>query len=164
MIRPHLEYCTQVWAPIAEYGKWAMIMNIESIQRQVTKIIVGCEDLSYRERLEKLKLTTLLERRMRGDLIETFKILNGLTDYGESWFNVSERTGKLVIKDGDRHKRNFFANRVVTYYNKLPFSIKDSKSVNMFKNNLDYFRNLYFNEVTQNQYWELSYLVFNRTL
>ena len=30
------------------------------------------------ERLEKLRLTTLLEKRRRDDLIETFKIINGI--------------------------------------------------------------------------------------
>ena len=99
IIRPHLEYCTQVWAPVAKHGNWTIIMNIESVQRAVTKIIAGCENLSYKNRLKKLKLTTLLERRMRGDLIETFKILNGYTDYGEEWFNMSNRTGKLLVND-----------------------------------------------------------------
>ena len=163
IIRPHLEYCAQVWAPVAEHGNWASIMQIESVQRGVTKIITGCEDLSYKDRLDKLNLTTLLERRMRGDLIEAFKILNGFTNYGESWFNISNTTGKLIITDTNKRKRNFFANRVATYYNKLPNSIKLSSSVNMFKNNLDNFRNLYYNEITHNQYWELSYLVFNKT-
>ena len=118
--------------------------------------------MDYKERLNYLKITTLLERRMRGDLIETFRILNGFTDYGHQWFNVSERTGKLILKNNAHHNRNFFANRVVKYYNKLPNSIKQSSSVNMFKNNLDNFRNLYFNDVTQNQFWELSYFIFNR--
>ena len=163
MIRPHLEYCTQVWAPAAEYGNWKIIMNIESIQREVTKVIAGCEDLNYKDRLDKLNLTTLLERRMRGDLIEAYRILNGFTDYGEDWFVVSGRTGKLIVNDRSQYKRNFFANRVVTYYNRLPNTIKLSASINAFKNNLDNFRNLYFKSVTHNQYWELSYKVFNRT-
>jgi hypothetical protein len=36
----------------------------------------GMGFLSYSERLQKLGLTTLLERRMRGDLIEAYKIIN----------------------------------------------------------------------------------------
>ena len=36
------------------------------------------KDYSYRERLERLGLTTLLERRIRGDLIETFKMIEFL--------------------------------------------------------------------------------------
>ena len=41
-------------------------------------------NLTYKQRLEKLNMTTLLERRMRGDLIETFKILNNLNNYGQN--------------------------------------------------------------------------------
>ena len=137
-------------------------MNIEYVQREVTKVVLGCENMNYKERLQKLGLTTLLERRMRGDLIETFKILNGFTDYGYEWFNISEWTGKLVLKDTNTYNRNFFANRVVAYYNKLPNVIKMSETVNMFKNKLDGFRNLYFNDITNKHYWELSYMIFNR--
>ena len=82
LARPHLEYCTQVWAPLPEQGCWGTIFNIESIQRFATKSISGLKDLSYNAQLNELQLTTLLERRMRGDLIETFKIVNGFTDYG----------------------------------------------------------------------------------
>ena len=73
-------------------------MNIESVQRAITKIIAGCENLSYKDRLKKLKLTTLLERRMRGDLIETFKILNDKNNYGKDFLNVSSRTGNLLSR------------------------------------------------------------------
>ena len=45
-------------------------------------IIKRVKDYTYSERLEKLGLTTLLERRMRNHLIETFKIINGITNYG----------------------------------------------------------------------------------
>ena len=41
------------------------------------------KDYRYRERLEKLWLTTFLDRRMRGDLVETFKILNGISKYSK---------------------------------------------------------------------------------
>ena len=36
-----------------------------------------------------MKLTTLGERRLRGDLIETFKIVNGLVEYGNGMFRLS---------------------------------------------------------------------------
>ena len=39
--------------------------------------------LPYSERLEPMNLTTLGERLIRGDLIETFKIVNGVADYGK---------------------------------------------------------------------------------
>ena len=48
--------------------------------------------------LEKLRLMTFLERRMRDDLIKTFKIINGISNYGRQFFNISPQTGKLLSK------------------------------------------------------------------
>ena len=72
-IRRHLEYCIQAWSPYLR----GEIEELEKFQRRATKIVPAFEDLPYGERLEKLGLTTLEERRARGDLIETFKIING---------------------------------------------------------------------------------------
>ena len=54
------------------------VSRLEGIQRKVTKLIKRVKDYSYRNKLEKLELTTILEIRMRGDLIETFKIMEFL--------------------------------------------------------------------------------------
>ena len=40
-------------------------------------MIYGFSKLTYEERLGRLKLFTLEQRRMRGDLIEAFKIITG---------------------------------------------------------------------------------------
>ena len=55
--------------------------------------------LPYRERLQCLRLMTLLERQMRGDLIKTFKIINGFVDYGHNMFgtNIAYRTRNLNV-------------------------------------------------------------------
>ena len=47
------------------------------MQRRATNLIPGRRDLSYEERLKECGLTTLEMRRLRGDQIEVFKILNG---------------------------------------------------------------------------------------
>ena len=78
LIRPHLEYCVQLWSPASRHGNWGLILAIEGVQRQYTRMIDGVGLLSYQNRLDKLNLTTLLERRARGDLIETYKIVSGL--------------------------------------------------------------------------------------
>ena len=57
-VRPHLEYAVQLWAPTARHGNWGIIMEIEDCQRQFTKIIEGMGLLSYRLRLQRLRLTT----------------------------------------------------------------------------------------------------------
>ena len=72
IVRPHLEYCIQVWRP---YRKKDIDM-LECKQRRATKIIPELRDLSYEECLKECGLTTLETRRLRGDQIEVFKILN----------------------------------------------------------------------------------------
>ena len=140
IVRPHLEYCAQVWSPKARHGNWGTILEIEDVQRTFTRMVSGMDGLSYEERLKKLKLTTLFERRMRGDLIETYKILNKKTNYGAHFFNLSTRTSNLVAKPGNVKNNDFFSDRVIHFYNKLPQVLKSKESVNSFKNNLDEFR------------------------
>ena len=161
IVRPHLEYCFQVWSPNARHGNWRKIMEIESVQRTFTRLVKGMDSLSYHERLRKLGLTTLLERRTRGDLIETFKILNKFNNYGNEFFNLSTRTNNLVARPGGR-KVDFFGQRVIKFWNKLPESVKDKNSVNSFKNALDNFRKNGIINKVGGQFWELSNEIFNR--
>jgi ribonucleases P/MRP protein subunit RPP40 len=48
---------------------------IEQVQQQATKLIPAIRNLSYENRLRKLELTILKDRRLRGDLIQMFKII-----------------------------------------------------------------------------------------
>jgi len=48
------------------------------VQHRATKLVSGFKKLTYEERLDLLGLITLEERRLRGDMIEVFKILIGL--------------------------------------------------------------------------------------
>ena len=97
--------------------------------------------LPYSERLRELRLTTLAERRLRGDLIETFKIVNGLVDYGENIFRLSRSGSNIVSKchigeDASlRVKRlnsSFISEQVKSFWNHLPVSVKNSANVDMF--------------------------------
>ena len=72
IVRPHLEYCIHAWNPyLRKY-----IDMLEKIQR-ATILIPGLRDLRYEERLKECGLTALETRRLRGDQIEVFTILNG---------------------------------------------------------------------------------------
>ena len=71
LVRPHVDYASSVWSPHLIKQKDA----IETVQRRATKWIPGFYDLPYNERLRTLKLPTLACRRMRGDMIQVYKIL-----------------------------------------------------------------------------------------
>lgn len=51
---------------------------LERVQRRASKIPITMKDLPYEERLRLWCHTTLEERRKRGDLIQIYKVLNGL--------------------------------------------------------------------------------------
>jgi len=65
LVRPHLEYAVPVWAPFLA----TEISKIEKVQRRVTKIVKGQKNMKYEQRFEKLNLTSMVERRERGDMI-----------------------------------------------------------------------------------------------
>jgi len=46
----------------------------------MTKLIISLKHLPYIERLKQLKLPTLKYRRLRGDMIEVFKIVKNYYD------------------------------------------------------------------------------------
>ena len=71
-------------------------MELESVQRRFTRLIDEVGTLPYSRRLDPLSLTTLAERQIRGDLIEAFKVISGLTDYGLGLFGMGRSGLNLV--------------------------------------------------------------------
>ena len=62
-IRPHLEYAATVWSPYIKKD----IKTLERVQRRATKLMPRIRNWSYSERLSILGLTTLEDRRIKGD-------------------------------------------------------------------------------------------------
>ena len=62
----------QTWSP-HQIGHMRLI---EGVQQRFTRMIPELKSLSYEARLKRLNLTTLEIRRIRGDLIQVYKILN----------------------------------------------------------------------------------------
>ena len=48
--------------------------QIENAQTQPTKVVNGCKNINYLSRLNKLKLPTLVDRRLRREVIMTYKL------------------------------------------------------------------------------------------
>jgi len=53
------------------------IDELQNVQKRATKVLPELKNKSYIERLEMCNLPTLHFRRIRGDMIEVFKILTG---------------------------------------------------------------------------------------
>ena len=136
LVRPHLEYCVQAWSPCLKKD----IYIIEKVQRRATKMIAELKGLNYEQRLSRCNLTTLEKRRTRGDLIETYKLLNGLVDLNpERFFERSRYKStrghnfKLYKKRESSMKHKFFSARVTNEWNKLENEVVNAETVEEFK-------------------------------
>jgi ribonucleases P/MRP protein subunit RPP40 len=141
-VRPHLEYCVQAWSPWLKKD----IEVLERVQRRATKKVPSLKNLSYEQRLRKLKLTTLEARRNRGDLIQTFKLLNHIDDIDYQQFfeldhmhyNLRGHTHRLFIQRSRINiRKHFYSRRVLTPWNDLPQKVVEAGSVNAFKAGID---------------------------
>jgi len=137
-VLPVIEYASSVWFP--HYA--ADIRKVERVQRKFTKRLLGCSKLSYANRLARLKLESLEVRRLRHDLILTYKILFGLTDMNQSdFFTFADRTHstrghayKLLLSHFRVDVRKcFFAERIVKPWNNLPAELHHFSSLSVFK-------------------------------
>ncbi len=87
----------QFWSP--HHAK--DIAKLESVQRRATKMMPSLRNKSYEERLARLNPFSLEKRRLRGKLIECFKILEGFMNVdAHKLFSVDElsRTRSNGIK------------------------------------------------------------------
>ena len=140
LVRPHLEVSNSAWFPYKKQD----IELIESVQRTATRQIPGYNQLEYEERLRLLGLPSLTFRRLRGDMIETYKILAGVydEDVGPKLPKGNSTTrghSKKIFKRGSRLniRKYFFTLRVTTIWNELPEDIVNAKNTQAFKNALD---------------------------
>ena len=140
LVRPHLEYCVQFWCPYYKKD----IDKLERVQRKITKMIPRLRNKSYEERLKELNLFSLSKRRLRGDLIEVYKIFRGFDNINVNDYFTIDRSnstrnngfkivGKRFRSNNDKH----FFNRVVNIWNGLPAHVVDSNTIETFKNRLD---------------------------
>ena len=153
-VRPIVEYAVAAWSPWTE-GDCEVL---EKVQRRCVRMMSDVRGETYEEKLKDAGLMLLKERRMRGDMIETFKVLKRFTrvEKGE-WFsfvgesqrstrqNSEVREGAVERREevlaGERYRleirKNFFNVRVTKMWNGLPDNVKKASTVNGFKSQID---------------------------
>ena len=145
MVRSHLDFGASVYSPLNKGD----IDLIESVQRRATKQLPEMKNLSYPDRLRKLKLPTLAYRRRRADMIEINKAVHGL--YENSLVKFVRLRSDLANRQSTRfhdktiyptHSRtsirqHSFGNRNVKVWNALPEYVVNAPSINCFKTRLD---------------------------
>merc|ERR1711917_20946 len=135
-IRPGLEYAAVVWNPHLKKD----IAKLEKVQRDITRKVPGLQGLTYEERLEKLELTSLEERRVWGDAISMYKCIKGKQFIDKEHFlNMAKGTTrghKLKVHKaiGKKDVKKYsFPNRAIEGWNNLPSEVVEANSVGNFK-------------------------------
>ena len=142
ILRPKLEYAQVVWAPHLKKH----VRKLERVQRAATKLVPGFQDVDYQERLRKLNLPSLEERRRRGDMIQLFKCVTGMDKVDKENFlelDMERRTRgrqelklRLPVCTTDTKKFSFPV-RSLTDWNSLPEDVVRARNIHSFKEKYD---------------------------
>ena len=141
-----MEHAVQLWNPWMQKD----IDNLEKVQKRALRLISGLTG-SYEEKLKQVGLPTLVDRRIRRDLIQTFKIIRNLDDVDyKTWFrftseinirdsrSVSEAKLEIPFARLDIRKY-FFSVRTPKLWNEIPNSTRQNVCTTQFKIGYDEF-------------------------
>ena len=151
-----------IWSPRLIHD----IDAVERVQRRATKTVPGISTMTYSDRLQTLRLPSLVYRRARGDMIETYKYLHNVYDVNNEGLrrDPSTRTRGHSTKLEKRRcsstmRQHCFSNRVIKNWNSLPESVISSPSVNSLKSRLGqhWYKHIY--STTPIQYMKCTYVI-----
>ena len=133
-VRPHLEYCVQVWSPVYSGD----VDTIEKVQNRFTRLLRHGNFMSPAERNLALKITDHKTRRLRGDLIYIYKMFDSPL-FTESMERRTRGHSRRLVQERTTNniRKHSFSVRSVIVWNSLPENIVCSEDLDIFKNRLD---------------------------
>ncbi|KAF7253656.1 Disrupted in schizophrenia 1 protein, partial [Varanus komodoensis] len=141
LVHPQLEYCAQFWTP--HYRK--DIARLESVQRRATRFVAGLQGMGYETRLRELGLFSLEKRRLRGDMLATYRYVRGChMEMGRDQFSPAEEgrthSNGAKLREPRFHldaRKHFLTVRTPRVWNGLPQEVVEPPLVRVFKCRLD---------------------------
>lgn len=153
LVRPKLEFSAAAWNPWMEKD----IECLEKVQKRLIRSLSNVRGSTYEEKLKDAGLTSLEDRRRRGDLIEAFKTLNGFNNVEKSaWFEIADSdqshhatrsqssegtngNSTCILRQRARTelRNQSYRFRTARAWSCLPVNVRNAISVNAFKNAYD---------------------------
>jgi hypothetical protein len=122
---------------------------LENVQQKAVNWVTGLAGTTYEEKCKELGLSTLENRRWEKDMVQTYKIMNGIGNIEQAKFftrmdnrntiqtrmaagvdNVRPQRARTELR------RQAFSMRIVQSWNGLPDTIKSARTVTGFKNGI----------------------------
>ena len=127
---------------------------LEKVQQRAVNVVSGLTG-GYHDKLLQLKMPSLVDRRMRGDMIQTYKFANKVDDvdanksfhfssmqHGHAARQAASISGNEEVPSlglSRSQRNNFYSQRVVEPWNALTAEVQRASSVEDFKMKYDYF-------------------------
>ena len=153
-VRPKLEFSAAAWSPWTEGD----CKSLEKVQERLIRSLSDVRGDNYEDKLKNAGLTTLRERRERGDMVEAFKTLRGINAVdADGWFKpISEdarptRANAIIGEEGETRRelvleversrldlrKYSYTVRAAKAWNDVPEATKKQTNTNAFKNSYD---------------------------
>ena len=116
-VRCHLEFAIPAWST------WSAgdIDVLERVQKRAVNMITGLQSRIYDDKLRELGKDSLLKRRIKFDMVQTYKIINKIDRVEtETWFNLVGRTNHMQTRNSG-YEKNIIAKRARTDVRKYLF-------------------------------------------